>query len=36
MRVGGAQSRWVPLVHRVWSVRKEGGGVLMPWFFLSK
>ena len=28
MRVGGAQSRWVPFVHCVQSARKEGGGVL--------
>ena len=35
MRVGGAQSRWVPGVHCVQSARKEGGGVLMPMFLLS-
>ena len=32
---GRAQSRWVPLVHCVQSVWKEGGGVLMPRFLLS-
>ena len=35
LRAGGAQSRWVPLVHCVQSARKKEGGVLMPRFFLS-
>ena len=35
MRVRGAQSRWVPLVHCVQSAWKKGGGVLMPRFRLS-
>ena len=35
MRVGGAQSRWVPLAHCVQSARKEEEGVLMPGFLLS-